>query len=522
MSNSAKSSLPLGSPLEPIQTRSHHQLAPTPSRSHANVDPFPLQLHLTRSHAPGGHPPQLHRPPTRNDGLDNIPPPLPSSPIALQRALTRDPDLELQMGVNDDDVGPPPEGGKDAWLCVISAFFVLFCIFGFTTVFGQLKIYYMAHQLQGYSESQVAWIASIQAFLVFSGSIVSGRFFDSHGARILTVLGTTLSVAALVALAFCKEYYQFILAHAAFGLSGSLMYSPATAVVGHWFMRRRSTAVGIVVCGSGLAGVIYPIALKRLFDETSYRNTLLIIAAMNAVLMFPAWFYLKARLPPRAPPPLRSLLGPWKDIRYTCLVAGSCLVMLNFFSPYFNAPTLASSNNLSANLSSYSIAILQAGSFLGRASSGVLADAFGVWTVFITVTVGCSISIFAFWVASPIAPAAAVVGLVAYGFFSGAWITLVAASTGAISPTREFGMRLGMLWSLTAIPGLVGPVICGVLISSHGQIFKYAGIFVGSSHIVGAVVTIAPRIVEILGDFTRKRKGEKVDEVREGTVEEKD
>ena len=67
----------------------------------------------------------------------------------------------------------------------------------------------------------------------------------------------------------CKEYYQFMLAHAAFGLSGSILYSPATAVAGHWFMHRRSTAVGIVVCGSGLAGVIYPIALDRLTKQLS-------------------------------------------------------------------------------------------------------------------------------------------------------------------------------------------------------------------------------------------------------------
>ncbi len=137
------------------------------------------------------------------------------------------------------------------------------------------------------------------------------------------------------------------------------------------------------------------------------------------------------------------------------------LTMLSWLSPYFNAPILSSSNNLSPKISDYSIAILQAGSFVGRVLSGILADAFGVWNMFVTMGMICAISLFAFWTAAPIPPAAVVVGMVAYGFSSGGWISLVAASTGAISPTREFGLRLGMLWSLSSIGILAGPVICG-------------------------------------------------------------
>ncbi|WRT67263.1 uncharacterized protein IL334_004230 [Kwoniella shivajii] len=504
----------------PTRNRSRSRSHSHPHMHHqANPDPFPLQLHLTRT----GTRLSLHRPPTRNDGYDNFPVPLPGHAEELERRLTRDPDVERQMGIGmhmgngvvggvgvsagEDDIGPPPEGGKDAWLCVFSAFFVLFCVFGFVTVFGQLKIYYLAHQLKDYTQSEVAWIASLQTTITFGGSIVAGRLFDTHGARILIVTGTTLSVVAVIAMAFCKLYYQFLLAHALFGLSASILYSPSTAVVGHWFMRKRSTAVGIVVCGSGLAGVIYPIALKRLFDELNFRDAMLIVAGMNAVLMFPAWFFLKARLPPRSPPPLKSLLGPWKQPRYACLVAGSSLVMMNWLSPYFDAPTLITSNNITGPIADYSIAILQVGSFFGRATSGILADTFGVWNVFISSIIGCSISIFAFWVASPISPAAVVVGLISYGFASGAWVTLVAASTGAISPTREFGMRLGMLWSVTAIPSLIGPVICGLLISANGNIFKSAGLFIGFTQMAGAGITIAPRIRDRIRDFRDRNKG---------------
>jgi hypothetical protein len=69
---------------------------------------------------------------SRDDGFDNFPPPLPGSQHELERVLTDHPDIERQMVIQELDIGPPPEGGREAWLVVISAFFVLFCVFGFS------------------------------------------------------------------------------------------------------------------------------------------------------------------------------------------------------------------------------------------------------------------------------------------------------------------------------------------------------------------------------------------------------
>lgn len=128
------------------------------------------------------------------------------------------------------------------------------------------------------------------------------------------------------------------------------------------------------------------------------------------------------------------------------------------------------------------MAILQVGSFLGRALSGVLADKFGVWNMYTLSGLTSAISLFAFWIASPLPDAVIVLGLIIYGFGSGAWITLVAASCGAISPVREFGMRLGMLWSLSSIGILAGPVICGgELFSAWSVVFP----LISSAHQCG-------------------------------------
>jgi MFS family permease len=124
-------------------------------------------------------------------------------------------------------------------------------------------------------------------------------------------------------------------------------------------------------------------------------------------------------------------------------------------------PVYATSNNVSTAISDYAVAILQAGSFFGRALSGILADRFGVWNMYTSSGFISAISLFAFWTDASLPAPVIVIGLFTYGSGSGAWISLVAASCGAISPVREFGMRLGMLWTLSSFGILAGPVVCG-------------------------------------------------------------
>jgi MFS family permease len=103
---------------------------------------------------------------------------------------------------------------------------------------------------------------------VFIFSVIWGRIFDAYGARPLVWGGTTLSVVAVIAMAFCEQYYQFFLAHFLFGFASGMIWPTVTAVGGHWFSTRRGAAIGLIVGGSGGGGIVYPIMLKHLFQKT--------------------------------------------------------------------------------------------------------------------------------------------------------------------------------------------------------------------------------------------------------------
>ena len=65
-------------------------------------------------------------------------------------------------------------------------------------------------------------------------------------------------------------------------------------------------------------------------DKAEFRDALLVIAGFNAVCMLVANFTMKARLPPRAPPPWKALLKPWQDPRYTFYVVGTAVALIKY------------------------------------------------------------------------------------------------------------------------------------------------------------------------------------------------
>ena len=54
-----------------------------------------------------------------------------------------------------------PEGGKEAWLCVLGSFCGLMAALGMMNTLGTYQAYLSTHQLQAESESMIGWISSI-------------------------------------------------------------------------------------------------------------------------------------------------------------------------------------------------------------------------------------------------------------------------------------------------------------------------------------------------------------------------
>lgn len=123
-----------------------------------------------------------------------------SSPPDLEASAKegRDPAVsaEEQTSTDDDDeVYPGDDGDWNAIICMIGCFMALFVGFGILNIPGLFVTYWENNQLSNYTASQVSWIASMQFFLTLFGSVFTGRWFDLHGGKVLSLLKSWLTKA---------------------------------------------------------------------------------------------------------------------------------------------------------------------------------------------------------------------------------------------------------------------------------------------------------------------------------------
>ncbi|KAI1766819.1 MFS general substrate transporter [Hypoxylon sp. FL1150] len=394
-----------------------------------------------------------------------------------------------------------PDGGLRAWLVTIGACCIFFCALGFSNAFGVFEEYYLRDQLKGESADKVAWIGSLAVFLQFLAGSIGGPLFDRHGAWVIRP-ATIIYVVAIMLTSVCTEYYQFILAQGI--LQGAVMgflQFPALAAVSQFFTKKRAAALGIVISGSSIGGVVIPIALSKMLNGT----TLGFGWSVRAVgfLMTPLLSFACLAVGPRLPPRTATffLWKAFKEAKFIGLTLALFFMLLGAFTPLFYIPTYAVTKGIDATLASYLLAIINAASTFGRISTGVLADKFGRINIFAIGGLASAIVIFCWNLA--VTTAGLVVYSIVIGFTTGMIISgASAAFTECPSDPRELGTYIGMGMGLSSFAALIGPPVNGLFVTKFGG-FTEVSIFSGVMVTVGGLIALWTKVATPQGLWGR-------------------
>lgn len=250
-------------------------------------------------------------------------------------------------------------------------------------------------------------------------------------------------LVAVFMTSLCTEYYQFFLAQAVLlGVSMSFVTWPSVAVVSRHLPHHRGLALGLVISGSSLGGLIWPIVLQQLLNHSSlsFGWTMRVVGFIMTPLLAVACLVVVEA--PRAEPDSAAAARPidgesgqqrgsqekspetkttdFSIVRkpaFLLLSLGLAIGYLGLFAPFFYVSAYAVAEGVSSSVSFYLISILNAASLFGRVLPGIWADRWGHFN-FMIFALGASAIVGFCWTAATNV-AGLVVWSVVYGFTSG-------------------------------------------------------------------------------------------------------
>ncbi|UZJ53646.1 hypothetical protein CBS101457_002966 [Exobasidium rhododendri] len=412
--------------------------------------------------------------------------------------------------------GPPPLYlPKEAYLTVVGGWIALFCSFGFLNAFGVFQAYYSTSGvIPPTSTSTISWIGSVQSFFILSAALVAGPLQDKYGPKPLMLAFALCFSLSCMMVSLCSEWWQLFLAQGVFqGIALSLGFTPPMACVILWFKHKSPIAVAVIVSGSSVGGVLWPIIVNALLNHAGFGWTwraigfiglglllltthLVSVPSLNRIPSDEKSFtddrgviarYMIKPAHERPPPRPFFYWNAFKIRTFTCYLVAFWFLYLGFFFTFFYLPSWGLLYGLSENMSFYSLSILNAASFFGRLFLPFASFKLGPFNVLLI----CSI-ISTLLVYCELAVTSSVGVLVLggfYGFWSGGLISMMAPCAASLIPDKSrIGGAVGILTGICSISALISTPICGWIIAAPASPFKG---YNGAQGFSAAALTIA-------------------------------
>ncbi|MGI8609283.1 MAG: MFS transporter [Candidatus Dormibacteria bacterium] len=137
----------------------------------------------------------------------------------------------------------------------------------------------------GANRGQISVAFSLALLGAGAAAIPVGWWLDRHGARVLMTVGSIVAAVLVVAWSGVTSLLELYAVFTAIGVaSAAVLYEPAFAVIAVWFRRERQAALLTLTVVAGFASTIFLPLTAYLVGRFGWREALVILAALMAVL----------------------------------------------------------------------------------------------------------------------------------------------------------------------------------------------------------------------------------------------
>ncbi|CAF1578289.1 unnamed protein product [Adineta steineri] len=160
-----------------------------------------------------------------------------------------------------------PDGGW-GWIIVLASFMIHFIMDGITYSMGDIFLHPMMKKFPGVGRVSISTTWAILPAVTLGSGPIATVFTNTYGCRKVTIVGAILASIGFFMSGFWANIYFYYLSIGVIGGLGlGLIYLPAIVSVGYYFEQKRSLAMGIAVCGSGLGTLVFPVVMERIIGK---------------------------------------------------------------------------------------------------------------------------------------------------------------------------------------------------------------------------------------------------------------
>jgi MFS family permease len=352
-----------------------------------------------------------------------------------------------------------------AWVMVAAAFAAMFTSFGIAYSFGAF-LEPMAEEFDA-SRGTTSVFFALTSLTYFGLGALSGVAVDRYGPRRVLLVGGIALGAGLTATSQAGELWVGLVTYGlGVGIGVACAYVPMVAVVGGWFERRRTLAIGVAVTGIGLGTFAVAPLAAALIGELGWRTTHLVLGVAGAAVLV-VCALLVAPPPVQTGPAALTLGEAVRDRDYRRLYLAMGLMAVALFVPFVHLPGHAERVGVDAVAAAALVGVIGAASIVGRLVLAAVAARTGSLRAF----QGCFLAMggsFALWSVADgygLLLAFAVVLGVGYGGFVALGPAVVAARFG----TTRLGGLLGVLYTSVGIGSAFGAPLAGAAVDASGS-----------------------------------------------------
>jgi MFS family permease len=176
---------------------------------------------------------------------------------------------------------------RQRWLMAVCLFVALFLLWGSAFNTAGLFIPPLVKQF-GWNRTRVSLLFAVLALASGLSSPAAGRLLEWTEARLVIAAGAILSGLGLIAASRASSFTPMLLAYVTVGLGlGFSTFVPAALVVSNWFGERRGMALGIVMGGQSLGGMVMAPLVSYAIASSGWRAGEVLLAAPMFLIVTP-------------------------------------------------------------------------------------------------------------------------------------------------------------------------------------------------------------------------------------------